>query len=94
MTLKERKSSFNLLKFYFNFLCSDKTKMHFGAIVCMLGVRYKSYCSNIVRTLLVDPVEEVQNVYTFLTEVQELLISKLVDGKLDIDFTIRVSTRS
>jgi len=39
---------------------SDKNPVHFGAIVCCLGARYKSYCSNIVRTLLVNPTDEVQ----------------------------------
>lgn len=43
---------------------SDKnTTLHFGVIVCSLGARYKSYCSNIVRTLLVNPTKiiEVRN---------------------------------
>nr|CAD7575776.1 unnamed protein product [Timema californicum] len=39
---------------------SDKNVLHFGSIVCSLGARYKSYCSNIVRTLLVNPTDEIQ----------------------------------
>jgi nucleosome binding factor SPN SPT16 subunit len=39
---------------------SDKNVLHFGAIVCSLGARYKSYCSNIVRTLLVNPSDAIQ----------------------------------
>jgi len=39
---------------------SDKNVLHFGAIVCSLGARYKSYCSNIVRTLLVNPTDAIQ----------------------------------
>ncbi|QQP58138.1 FACT complex subunit SPT16, partial [Caligus rogercresseyi] len=39
---------------------SDKEPVHFGAIVCSFGVRYRSYCSNIVRTILVDPSEDIQ----------------------------------
>jgi len=39
---------------------TDKNVLHFGSIVCCLGARYKSYCSNIVRTLLVNPSEKVQ----------------------------------
>jgi len=34
---------------------TDKNVLHFGSIVCCLGARYKSYCSNIVRTFLVNP---------------------------------------
>jgi nucleosome binding factor SPN SPT16 subunit len=39
---------------------SDDKPLHFGAIVCLLGARYKSYCSNIGRTLLVNPTEKMQ----------------------------------
>ncbi len=39
---------------------TDKNVLHFGAIVCCLGARYKSYCSNVVRTLLINPTEKVQ----------------------------------
>jgi len=59
---------------------SDKENLHFGAIVCSLGVRYKSYCSNIARTMLVDPSQEVQDLYTYLVSLQELILSKLKPG--------------
>jgi len=59
---------------------SDKENLHFGAIVCSLGVRYKSYCSNIVRTMLVDPSQEVQDLYTYLVSLEDLIISKLQAG--------------
>jgi len=59
---------------------SDKENIHFGAIICSLGVRYKSYCSNIVRTMLVDPSQKVQDVYTYLVSLEDLIISKLKDG--------------
>lgn len=39
---------------------TDKNMLHFGAIVCCLGARYKNYCSNIVRTLLVNPTDKMQ----------------------------------
>uniref|UniRef100_A0A6M2DW00 FACT complex subunit n=1 Tax=Xenopsylla cheopis TaxID=163159 RepID=A0A6M2DW00_XENCH len=59
---------------------SDKNYLHFGAIVCSLGVRYKSYCSNIVRTLLVNPTQEVQDNYEFLVNLQEELLKKMIVG--------------
>merc|ERR1719232_2185147 len=59
---------------------SDKENLHFGAIVCSLGVRYKSYCSNIVRTMLVDPSQEVQDLYTYLVSLEDLIIAKLQAG--------------
>lgn len=39
---------------------SDKEYVHFGAIICSFGARYKSYCSNIVRTMLVNPSDKIQ----------------------------------
>ncbi|XP_057672853.1 FACT complex subunit spt16 [Diorhabda carinulata] len=59
---------------------SDKNTLHFGAIICSLGARYKSYCSNIVRTLLVNPTEEIQNNYNFLLTIEEELMKKLQSG--------------
>ncbi|KAK6186586.1 hypothetical protein SNE40_008599 [Patella caerulea] len=59
---------------------SDEKYLHFGAIVCAMGARYKSYCSNIVRTLLVDPPDQIQKDYEFLTLVQDELIGKLQHG--------------
>uniref|UniRef100_A0A8C3HFK9 FACT complex subunit n=1 Tax=Chrysemys picta bellii TaxID=8478 RepID=A0A8C3HFK9_CHRPI len=59
---------------------SDKNHMHFGAITCAMGIRYKSYCSNLVRTLMVDPPQEVQDNYTFLLQLQEELLKELRHG--------------
>ncbi|CAG9854847.1 unnamed protein product [Phyllotreta striolata] len=61
-------------------LVSDKNILHFGAIICSLGARYKSYCSNIVRTLLVNPTDEIQSNYNFLLSIQEELLKKLQSG--------------
>ena len=65
-------------------LYSDDHPLHFGAIVCCMGVRYKSYCSNIVRTMLVDPDEELQKTYEFLVNVEEEILSKLQHGELAV----------
>lgn len=59
---------------------SDKNNLHFGAIICSLGARYKSYCSNIARTLLVNPADEIQNNYNFLLNVEEEVMKKLQSG--------------
>lgn len=42
---------------------TDKNYLHFGTIICCLGARYKSYCSNVVRTFFVNPApkQEVLN---------------------------------
>lgn len=54
--------------------------MHFGAITCAMGIRYKSYCSNLVRTLMVDPPQEMQDNYSFLLLVEEELLKELKHG--------------
>lgn len=59
---------------------SDKNTLHFGVIVCSLGARYKSYCSNIVRTLMVNPPDSMQNNYNFLLTVEEEILKVLVAG--------------
>ncbi|KAH9507770.1 splicing associated factor Dre4 [Bulinus truncatus] len=59
---------------------SDENNLQFDAIVCAMGVRYKSYCSNIVRTLLVNPEEPIQKVYEFVVQVEEEVINKLQHG--------------
>lgn len=59
---------------------SDKNILHFGVIICSLGIRYKSYCSNIIRTLLVNPTEEIRSNYEFLISLQDVLMGKLKPG--------------
>ncbi|EDW79049.1 uncharacterized protein Dwil_GK10599, isoform A [Drosophila willistoni] len=59
---------------------SDKNTLHFGVIVCSLGARYKSYCSNISRTFLVNPTEPMKENYTFLINVQEEILKLLAPG--------------
>lgn len=56
---------------------SDDNFLHFGAITCSLGLRYKQYCSNLIRTLLVNPTEEQKALYEFLLTVHEGVLDKL-----------------
>lgn len=59
---------------------SDKNYLHFGTIVCSFGARYKSYCSNISRTFLVNPSDKIQENYNFLLSLEEELLKKLTPG--------------
>ncbi|XP_063983532.1 FACT complex subunit spt16 isoform X2 [Diachasmimorpha longicaudata] len=59
---------------------SDKNNLHFGVIICSLGARYKSYCSNIVRTLLVNPTKSIEDNYNFLLNLEEEILKKLTAG--------------
>lgn len=64
---------------YFIFF-SDDTNIDFGTIICAMGVRYKSYCANIVRTLMVDPSDKQQKDYEFLLSVEDAIMEKLKEG--------------
>ena len=55
--------------------------MHFGTIICALGFRYKNYCSNLVRTMMVEPTEKMQDNYKYLLTLEEEIINLLKDGK-------------
>ena len=60
---------------------SNDNPLHFGVIICCVGARYKSYCSNIVRTLMVDPTDSMQKDYEFLLEVEEEILKKMQHGE-------------
>merc|ERR1719494_253392 len=59
---------------------SNEEKLHFGIITCSLCVRYKFYCSNLVRTLMVEPTQEQQDLYNYLLTVLEFILDKLRQG--------------
>lgn len=45
-----------------------------------MGIRYKSYCSNIVRTLLINPSKEQDEFYNFLLSLHDEVLAKLQHG--------------
>lgn len=57
---------------------SDEHNLHAGTIICALGVRYKSYCSNIARTYLINPEPVKEKNYTFLLALQKHMINELI----------------
>ncbi|CAB3385354.1 Hypothetical predicted protein [Cloeon dipterum] len=59
---------------------SDKNTLHFGAIICSLGAKYRHYCSNITRTLLVNPSDEMKDLYEIVIDLQEEVLKHLVHG--------------
>ncbi|KAH3774058.1 hypothetical protein DPMN_175429 [Dreissena polymorpha] len=46
-----------------------------------MGLRYKSYCSNIVRTIMVDPNDKMKECYELLLEVEEEILKTLTHVK-------------
>ncbi|KAM7532968.1 hypothetical protein Aperf_G00000124167 [Anoplocephala perfoliata] len=65
---------------------NDKKPMHFGTIVCSLGVRYRSYCSNVVRTLIVNPTTKQSQYYEYLNNLMDWAISQMKPGVVFSDF--------
>ena len=59
---------------------SDDEMLHQGVIVCALGARYSSYCSNVARTFIIDPTDAQQTEYQALLKAQAAAIAKLKDG--------------
>jgi nucleosome binding factor SPN SPT16 subunit len=59
---------------------SDDKFVHFGTILCSLGAKYKSYCSNVARTYLVDPKPAQNEVYQLAFDIQQVLITSMRSG--------------
>lgn len=47
-----------------------------GSILASCGIRYKNYCSNVTRTFLIDPSEEMVANYEFVLELQKNIIEE------------------
>lgn len=54
--------------------------LHAGIIIAALGLRYKSYCSTIARTYLVDPNKSQESNYKLLSMVHNTIIKEIRDG--------------
>lgn len=59
---------------------SDQNYLDSGVIVCSFGVRYKSYCSHLSRTLLAKPSKATQSNYDFLKNLEKRLLDSLIPG--------------
>ncbi|KAL6220165.1 hypothetical protein ACLB2K_007922 [Fragaria x ananassa] len=69
-------------------LCYDSTSV----IICAVGSRYNSYCSNVARTFLIDANSTQSKAYEVLLKAQEAAISKLKSGnKLSAAYQAAVS---
>lgn len=63
---------------------SNDEKLYYdptSVIICAIGSRYSSYCSNVARTFLIDPNAAQSKAYEILLKAQEAAISALVPGK-------------
>ncbi|KAF9792417.1 FACT complex subunit SPT16 [Thelephora terrestris] len=51
-----------------------------GVFLVSVGMRYKSYCSSVGRSIMVDPSKEQEAIYGILFNLQTELMGKLQDG--------------
>lgn len=49
-----------------------------GSILTSCGLNYKSYCSNISRTFLIDPTKDMSENYEFLLNLQQHILDNLL----------------
>ncbi|KAI9023316.1 FACT complex subunit-domain-containing protein [Hyaloraphidium curvatum] len=61
-----------------------KDTLHAGTIVCSLGVRYKSFCSNIARTFMIDPNKNRVANYNFLLQLQDHLLKNVLKNDVPV----------
>lgn len=59
---------------------SDDEILHPGIIIAAMGLRYKSYCSQIARTFMVDPNKSQESNYKFLLSVHNMILKGIRDG--------------
>jgi nucleosome binding factor SPN SPT16 subunit len=59
---------------------STDNALTFDTIICSLGIRYRNYCSNIARTLIINQTPEQEANYDFLCTLQEAAIAAMLPG--------------
>lgn len=59
---------------------STSERLSHDVITVSLGARYRSYCSNLARTFLVDPPKKVSETYDILLEVQMACLQVMKPG--------------
>ena len=59
---------------------SDDGNLSAGVIIAGLGLRYRSYCSMLARTYLVDPSKSQESNYKLLLTVHEAVIKEAKEG--------------
>ncbi|KZF20719.1 transcription elongation complex subunit [Xylona heveae TC161] len=64
---------------------SDNKNLHAGIIISAFGLRYRTYCSIIARTYLVDPNKSQENNYKTLLAVHEVVLREIREGAVAKD---------
>lgn len=57
-----------------------------GIILASLGIRYKSYCSNLSRAIMIDPHPTQETNYSYLLDLQKFVLGVLKEGVVAKEF--------
>ncbi|MBW0475539.1 hypothetical protein O181_015254 [Austropuccinia psidii MF-1] len=57
-----------------------------GIILASIGIRYKSYCSNMCRTIIIDPHPTQEMNYKYLLDLQKFALQELKPGVIANEF--------
>ncbi|VDN22788.1 unnamed protein product [Gongylonema pulchrum] len=60
---------------------SNDKLLHYGTIICSLGARYQGYCSNLSRTMFVDPPKQFEEIYESMLVIENAVIESLKPGR-------------
>ncbi|KAJ8589733.1 FACT complex subunit SPT16 [Rhizopogon salebrosus TDB-379] len=59
---------------------SSDTIAHKGVFLIAAGMRYKGYCANLGRSIIVDPSKEQEAIYNLLLSMQSEMLKEIKDG--------------
>ncbi|KAG2348552.1 FACT complex subunit SPT16 [Suillus weaverae] len=59
---------------------SSDTIAHKGVFLIAVGMRYKGYCANLGRSIIVDPSKEQEAIYNLLLSMQSEILREIKDG--------------
>ncbi|KAG1835734.1 FACT complex subunit SPT16 [Suillus variegatus] len=59
---------------------SSDTIAHKGVFLIAVGMRYKGYCANLGRSIIVDPSKEQEAIYNLLLSMQSEMLKEIKDG--------------
>ncbi|KAI9836234.1 MAG: FACT complex subunit spt16 [Sarea resinae] len=63
----------------------DNNNLHAGVIISAFGLRYRTYCSIIARTYLVDPNKSQESNYKLLASIHDTVLREIREGAVAKD---------
>ncbi len=70
---------------------SNNDKLGGHVIMSSLGMRYKSYCSNVTRSFLIAPSKDMEKNYEFLLRLQSRTFGMMRDGAIASEIYKRIT---